>query len=338
MKMAGREVFKAAVLAMAEACDAALSRAGVSADEIDLLIPHQANLRIIEATAKHAGIPMSKVMVNVDRFGNTSSASIPLALDQAVAEGRVGPGRCCCSWRSAPGSPGGAPSSGGERAHVPRTGGPASRHGQGPGRAVPGRARTFEAVDDALGVRLSRIMWEGPEEELTLTHNAQPAILAHTAAVLAVVARRAGGDRRRRRAQPGRVQRARRRAERQRHRRGPAGAPAGRADAARAGEARPAPWPPCSAWRPPRWRPPAPRRRADGVAVAANLNAPGPDRHLRRPRGGDPRRRGLQGARRQARAAPQGERRVPLAAHGAGRATGCARARGGDRSPTRRSR
>ncbi len=92
MKMAGREVFKAAVLAMAEACDQALTRAGVTADQIDLLVPHQANLRIIEATAKHSGIPMSKVMVNLDRYGNTSSASIPLALDQAVAEGRVGPG------------------------------------------------------------------------------------------------------------------------------------------------------------------------------------------------------------------------------------------------------
>jgi len=92
MKMAGREVFKAAVLAMAEACDEALTRAGVSADQIDLLIPHQANLRIIEATAKHAGVPMSKVMVNLDRYGNTSSASIPLALDQAIAEGRVRPG------------------------------------------------------------------------------------------------------------------------------------------------------------------------------------------------------------------------------------------------------
>jgi len=92
MKMAGREVFKAAVLAMAEACDEALRRAGVSAAEIDLMIPHQANLRIIEATAKHAGMPMSKVMVNLDRFGNTSSASIPLALDQAIAEGRVRPG------------------------------------------------------------------------------------------------------------------------------------------------------------------------------------------------------------------------------------------------------
>jgi 3-oxoacyl-[acyl-carrier-protein] synthase-3 len=92
MKMAGREVFKAAVLAMADACDEAMRRAGVTADQVDLLVPHQANLRIIEATAKHAGLPMSKVMVNVDKYGNTSSASIPLALEQAVAEGRVGPG------------------------------------------------------------------------------------------------------------------------------------------------------------------------------------------------------------------------------------------------------
>jgi 3-oxoacyl-[acyl-carrier-protein] synthase III len=92
MKMAGREVFKAAVLTMAEACDEALRRAGMTADEVDLLIPHQANIRIIEATAKHAGLSMDKVMVNVDRYGNTSSASIPLALDQAITEGRVKPG------------------------------------------------------------------------------------------------------------------------------------------------------------------------------------------------------------------------------------------------------
>ena len=109
MKMAGREVFKAAVLAMADACDEALGRAGVTADQVDLLVPHQANLRIIEATAKHAGLPMSKVMVNVDRYGNTSSASIPLALD---AGRRRGPGRAgvgaCCWWRSARGSPGAA--------------------------------------------------------------------------------------------------------------------------------------------------------------------------------------------------------------------------------------
>jgi len=92
MKMAGREVFKAAVKAMSEACDEALRRAGVTADDIELFVPHQANLRIIEATAKHASIPMSKVMVNVDRYGNTSAASIPLALAQAEDEGRLKPG------------------------------------------------------------------------------------------------------------------------------------------------------------------------------------------------------------------------------------------------------
>lgn len=92
IRMAGREVFKSAVLTMSEACDQALARAGVTADQIDLLVPHQANIRIIEATAKHAGMPMDRVMVNVDRYGNTSSASIPLAIDQAVEEGRIRPG------------------------------------------------------------------------------------------------------------------------------------------------------------------------------------------------------------------------------------------------------
>jgi len=92
IKMAGREVFKAAVLSMADACDQALQRAGLTGDDIDLLIPHQANIRIIEATAKHAGLPMDKVYVNVDRFGNTSAASIAIAFDEAVRTGRVTPG------------------------------------------------------------------------------------------------------------------------------------------------------------------------------------------------------------------------------------------------------
>jgi 3-oxoacyl-[acyl-carrier-protein] synthase-3 len=92
IKMSGREVFKAAVLSMADACDHALERAGLSAGDIDLLIPHQANIRIIEATAKHAGMPMDKVYVNVDRFGNTSAASIAIALNEAVQTGRLKPG------------------------------------------------------------------------------------------------------------------------------------------------------------------------------------------------------------------------------------------------------
>ena len=89
IRMTGREVFKAAVLSMADACDQALKRAGLSGDDIDILIPHQANVRIIEATARHARIPMDKVYVNVDRYGNTSAASIPIALDECVREGRV---------------------------------------------------------------------------------------------------------------------------------------------------------------------------------------------------------------------------------------------------------
>ncbi len=89
IKMAGREVFKAAVLSMADAADQALTRAGVSGQDVDLLIPHQANIRIIESTAKHAGIPMEKVYVNVDRYGNTSAASIPIALDECVRDGLI---------------------------------------------------------------------------------------------------------------------------------------------------------------------------------------------------------------------------------------------------------
>jgi 3-oxoacyl-[acyl-carrier-protein] synthase-3 len=92
VKMAGPEVFKSAVRAMCEAAETALKRAGVTAEEIDLMVPHQANMRIIEATAKYAGIPMDKVFVNVDRYGNMSSASIPVALDEAVEQGRAGPG------------------------------------------------------------------------------------------------------------------------------------------------------------------------------------------------------------------------------------------------------
>jgi 3-oxoacyl-[acyl-carrier-protein] synthase-3 len=89
VQMQGREVFKNAVRSMADACDRALDGAKLAANDIDLLIPHQANIRIIEATAKHASVPMGKVFVNVDRYGNTSAASVPIALDEAIATGRI---------------------------------------------------------------------------------------------------------------------------------------------------------------------------------------------------------------------------------------------------------
>ena len=92
LRMEGREIFKNAVRSMAEGCDFALQQAGLTADDVKLLVPHQANIRIIQSTAKYAGIPMERVFVNVDRYGNMSSASIPVALDEAQEEGRIQPG------------------------------------------------------------------------------------------------------------------------------------------------------------------------------------------------------------------------------------------------------
>lgn len=89
LKMEGREIFKNAVRSMAEATHQALQAAGLTADEVDLMVPHQANIRIIESTAKYAGIPMEKVFINLDRYGNMSSASIPVALDEAREQGLI---------------------------------------------------------------------------------------------------------------------------------------------------------------------------------------------------------------------------------------------------------
>jgi len=87
--MNGKEVFKVAVRSMEEISREALDEAEVKVDEVSLVIPHQANLRIITALAGRLKVPMTKVMVNVDRYGNTSAGSIPIALDEAVREGRV---------------------------------------------------------------------------------------------------------------------------------------------------------------------------------------------------------------------------------------------------------
>lgn len=92
IKMNGREVFKFATRIMGKALDEALAAAGQTVDDIDLFVPHQANRRIIEYAAEEAGIPLDKVAINVDRYGNTSAASVPLALAEAFDDGRVQPG------------------------------------------------------------------------------------------------------------------------------------------------------------------------------------------------------------------------------------------------------
>ena len=88
----GREVYKFAVQIMGEVALRAVESAGLTAADIDLLIPHQANIRIIDKAAERMGLPREKVVVNLDRYGNTSAASIPLALDEAAKAGRVQPG------------------------------------------------------------------------------------------------------------------------------------------------------------------------------------------------------------------------------------------------------
>jgi len=87
--MEGQEVFRRAVRAVTSSATNALRTAGVTADEVDLFVPHQANVRIINMAAERLGIHPSKTMVNVDRYGNTSAASVPLALAEAVEGGRV---------------------------------------------------------------------------------------------------------------------------------------------------------------------------------------------------------------------------------------------------------
>ena len=92
MRMSGREVFKSAVRSMAKAGRTVLREAGLNADQVDLMVPHQANIRIIESTARYSRIPMEKVFVNLDRYGNISSATIPVGLDEAEEEGLIRPG------------------------------------------------------------------------------------------------------------------------------------------------------------------------------------------------------------------------------------------------------
>lgn len=89
VRMNGREIFKHAVRTMSKTCDEALTANNMSPDEVSWVIPHQANTRIIEAVAKHFGIPMDKVVVEIKDMGNTSAATIIVAMDKAIRDGRI---------------------------------------------------------------------------------------------------------------------------------------------------------------------------------------------------------------------------------------------------------
>ena len=93
VKMNGREVFKFATRILVQSAEAVLEECGVSIADVDVYVPHQANMRIIDHATRKLGVPSDRVVINVDRYGNTSSGSIPLALADAAADGRLQPGK-----------------------------------------------------------------------------------------------------------------------------------------------------------------------------------------------------------------------------------------------------
>jgi len=92
VEMNGREVYKHAVRAMSGVCEEIMTKHGLTCADVDVFIPHQANLRIVEAVGKRLGMPEEKVFTNLQKYGNTSAASVPLGLSEAVAEGFIKPG------------------------------------------------------------------------------------------------------------------------------------------------------------------------------------------------------------------------------------------------------
>src|ERR1700690_1164104 len=87
--MKGREIFKNAVRSMSDTCSSVLQATNLNAEDVSWVIPHQANIRIIEAVAKHFGIPIDKVVVEIEDMGNTSAATVAVSLDRAIRDGRI---------------------------------------------------------------------------------------------------------------------------------------------------------------------------------------------------------------------------------------------------------
>ena len=196
VKMNGREVYKHAVRNMAASARAALDANGLKPDDVAWVIGHQANLRILEGVSERVGIPMERFFLNVDRYGNTSSASVPTALDEAIeqkqAARRRHPAVHGARRRPRLGVGGGevvrrgaAPARREDRVRLSRPGFAEGRHGHARCTTpIPRRARCSTRPTRRSGISLSKLCFEGPEAELTLTANAQPAILATSVAAL----------------------------------------------------------------------------------------------------------------------------------------------------------
>jgi 3-oxoacyl-[acyl-carrier-protein] synthase-3 len=165
----GQEIFKRAVHGMTSASQDVLAKTGHAAGEIDLVVPHQANLRIIEAVAKRIGAPMERVFLTVQRYGNMSAATVPVALVEALEEGRVKPGALIMTPRSAAASRGARISSAGVSERPPcddRSRSAAADADGNRARAQPDRAeaaaRPFQRRPDGGEARGSVVMCPPP--------------------------------------------------------------------------------------------------------------------------------------------------------------------------------
>jgi 3-oxoacyl-[acyl-carrier-protein] synthase III len=141
----GQEIFKRAVHGMGAACESALGKTGLKPENVDLVVPHQANLRIIEAVAKRAHVPMDRVYVNIQRYGNMSAATVPVALCEALEEGRVRPGAVLLM----PGFGGGLTYC----AHVVRWGERTTPRGESPVDLPPSDRTALQIVQDVLAIK-----------------------------------------------------------------------------------------------------------------------------------------------------------------------------------------
>ena len=198
VKMQGREVFKTAVRSLEAVSREALEKNGLRTTDVQHVIAHQANLRILEAVMKRLEIPVEKCHLNIEQVGNTSSASVPLTLDQANRQGALKDGDVILMMAIGGGMSWGSASCAGEEemkiAFVfPGQGSQYVGMGQALAQAFPAARAALDEADAALGGGLSRLMSDGPEDELRKTANTQPAILAVSTAAHRVLMKEAGG-------------------------------------------------------------------------------------------------------------------------------------------------
>ena len=198
--MNGREVFKFATRVMVSSAEAMLDECGKTVDDVDVYVPHQANVRIIDHAARKLGFPSEKVVVNVDRYGNTSSGSIPLALADAADDGRLEPGKLVLMTGMGAGLTWGSAliewthyddwsdAYEQDRLHVPRPG--LVRAGHGPRRSPRPSPRRWPSTTPAARRPASTcgaLCFSGSAEELMQTEVQQPALVATSLAINAAL-------------------------------------------------------------------------------------------------------------------------------------------------------